>query len=66
VQSYPLELLFGGFQGARVVHFLVMLGIVLFLLVHVALTLLVPRTLLAMVIGRATELRHTVTSENAP
>jgi thiosulfate reductase cytochrome b subunit len=65
VQSYPLELLFGGFQGARLVHFLVMAGIVLFLLVHVALTLLVPRTLLAMVVGRATELRHTVTSEDA-
>jgi thiosulfate reductase cytochrome b subunit len=65
VQSYPLELLFGGFQGARVVHFLVMAGIVFFLLVHVALTLLVPRTLLAMVVGRATELRHTVTSEDA-
>ena len=36
VQTYPLELLFGGFQGARVVHFLVMAGIVFFLLVHVA------------------------------
>ena len=65
VQTYPLELLFGGFQGARVVHFLVMAGIVFFLLVHVALTLLVPRTLLAMVVGRATELRHSVTSEDA-
>jgi thiosulfate reductase cytochrome b subunit len=65
VQTYPLELLFGGFQGARTVHFLVMAGIVLFLLVHVALTLLVPRTLLAMVVGRATELRRSVTSEGA-
>ena len=58
VQTYPLELLFGGFQGARVVHFIVMAGIVFFLIVHVALTLLVPRTLLAMVVGRATEPRH--------
>jgi thiosulfate reductase cytochrome b subunit len=65
VQSYPLELLFGGFQGARIVHFLVMAGIVFFLLVHVALTLLVPRTLLAMVLGRASELRHSVASEDA-
>jgi thiosulfate reductase cytochrome b subunit len=65
VQTYPLEVLFGGFQGARIVHFIVMAGIVLFLLVHVALTLLVPRTLLAMVVGRATELRHSVTSEDA-
>ena len=66
VQTYPLELLFGGFQGARVMHVLVMAGIVLFLVVHVTLTLLVPRTLLAMVVGRPTELRHTVTSEHAP
>jgi thiosulfate reductase cytochrome b subunit len=63
VQTYPLELLFGGFQGARLVHFIVMAGIVLFLLVHVALTLLVPRTLLAMVFGRATESRHGTVSE---
>jgi thiosulfate reductase cytochrome b subunit len=65
VQTWPLELLFGGFQGARTVHFLVMAGIVFFLLIHVGLTLLVPRTLLAMVVGRATELRQTVTSEDA-
>jgi len=63
VQTYPLERLFGGFQGARLVHFLVMAGIVFFLVVHVTLTLLVPPTLLAMVVDRATELRHTVTSE---
>ena len=37
VQTYPLKVLFGGFQGARIVHFIVMAGIVLFLLVHVAL-----------------------------
>jgi thiosulfate reductase cytochrome b subunit len=37
---------------------------VFFLVVHVALTLLVPRTLLAMLAGRAAELRHTVTSED--
>ncbi len=63
VQTWPLEVLFGGFQGARVVHFLVMAGIVFFLVIHVGLTLLVPRTLLAMVVGRATELRHADTSE---
>jgi thiosulfate reductase cytochrome b subunit len=63
VQTYPLELLFGGFQGARFVHFIVMVGIVLFLIVHVALTLLVPRTLQAMVLGRATEPRHPSLSE---
>jgi thiosulfate reductase cytochrome b subunit len=65
VQSYPLEILFGGFQGARLVHFIGMAGIVLFLFVHVALTLLVPRTLLAMVVGRATAPRHTAVAEDA-
>jgi thiosulfate reductase cytochrome b subunit len=65
VQSYPLELLFGSFQGARIVHFLVMTGIVFFLAVHVGLTLLVPRTLLAMVAGRATEPRCAVSLEDA-
>jgi thiosulfate reductase cytochrome b subunit len=65
VQTWPLELLFGGFEGARIVHFLVMTGIVLFLIVHIALTLLVPRTLLAMVVGRATEPRHDPVLEDA-
>jgi thiosulfate reductase cytochrome b subunit len=65
VQSYPLELLFGGFQGARLVHFVGMAGIVFFLVVHVSLTLLVPRTLLAMVVGRATAPRHVVIPEDA-
>jgi thiosulfate reductase cytochrome b subunit len=63
VQTYPLELLFGGFQGARLVHFIVMAGIVLFLLVHITLTLLVPRTLQAMVLGRAAEPRQSTVSE---
>lgn len=66
VQTYPLVALFGGFQGARLVHFLVMASIVGFLLVHVALTLIVPRTLIAMVAGKAVEARHVVTSEDAP
>jgi thiosulfate reductase cytochrome b subunit len=59
VQSYPLELLFGGFQGARVVHFLGMAGIVGFLLVHVALVAVVPSTLVAMVLGKASAPAHT-------
>jgi thiosulfate reductase cytochrome b subunit len=52
VQTYPLEVLFGGFQGARLVHFLAMCGIVAFLLVHLALVALVPSTLIAMIVGR--------------
>jgi len=64
VQTYPLEVLFGGFQGARVVHFIVMIGIVAFLLVHVTLTILVPRTLLAMVLGHAREQSPATGPEN--
>jgi thiosulfate reductase cytochrome b subunit len=55
VQTYPLEVLFGGFQGARIVHFLGMSAIVTFLVVHIALVILVPRTFVAMITGRATE-----------
>jgi thiosulfate reductase cytochrome b subunit len=55
VQTYPLELLFFGFQGARLVHFIGMALIVAFLVVHVTLVILVPRTFIAMVVGRAEE-----------
>ena len=51
VQLQGLTALFGGFQGARLAHFLGMSAIVGFLVVHVALSLLVPRTLLAMLSG---------------
>ena len=51
VQFSGLVSLLGGFQSARVVHFLGMSVIVGFLLVHVALSLLVPRTLWAMLAG---------------
>ncbi len=43
VQLSWLTALFGGFQGARIVHFLGMAIIVGFLVVHVALALLVPQ-----------------------
>jgi thiosulfate reductase cytochrome b subunit len=51
VQFSGLVSLFGGFQGARLVHFLGMTAIVLFVLVHVTLALLVPKTILAMLTG---------------
>lgn len=51
VQFQELTALFGGFQNARIAHFLGMAAIVGFLVVHVALALLVPRTLVAMVTG---------------
>jgi len=53
VQLWWLTALFGGFQGARVVHFLTMSGIALFIAVHVALALVVPKTIKAMVTGYA-------------
>src|ERR1700724_3645829 len=48
VQFQGLITLFQGFQGARLVHFLCMSAIALFLVVHVALAVFVPRTLLSM------------------
>jgi len=52
VQFPLLRALLGGYEAARRVHFVAMAGGTLFLLVHVAMTLLFPRTLLAMVRGR--------------
>ena len=51
VQFSGLVALLGGFQTARVLHFMGMAVIVGFLIVHVALALLVPKTLWAMVSG---------------
>jgi thiosulfate reductase cytochrome b subunit len=51
VQFSELLALFGSFQTARLVHFLCMSAIVAFVAVHVALALLVPHTLVAMVTG---------------
>jgi thiosulfate reductase cytochrome b subunit len=52
VQLYWLSELFGGYEIARYVHFICMSLIVAFLIVHVALALLVPKSLRAMIIGR--------------
>ncbi len=52
VQLQWLTALFGGYDTARYVHFFCMTAIVAFLVVHVALALLVPRSLRAMIIGR--------------
>lgn len=51
IQFDRLVDLLGGFQSARLIHFAGMAVIVGFLVVHVALSLLVPRTLLAMLTG---------------
>jgi thiosulfate reductase cytochrome b subunit len=51
IQFSGLVSLLGGFQPARILHFTGMAVIVGFLIVHVALALLVPKTLWAMVAG---------------
>ncbi|HTO64264.1 MAG TPA: cytochrome b/b6 domain-containing protein [Bradyrhizobium sp.] len=52
VQLQYLTALFGGYDVARYVHFTCMSLICLFLIVHVALAVLVPKSLRAMIIGR--------------
>lgn len=52
VQFQYLTALFGGYDTARYVHFVMMAAIVGFLVIHVALSLLVPKSLRAMIIGR--------------
>ena len=52
VQFQVLTSFFGGFDTARYVHFGAMAAIVAFLVVHVALAVLVPKSLRAMVVGR--------------
>jgi thiosulfate reductase cytochrome b subunit len=53
VQMQELAALFGGYEGARVVHFLAMALLVFIVLVHVLMVILVPRTLPTMFTGRA-------------
>ncbi|MFZ3034170.1 MAG: cytochrome b/b6 domain-containing protein [Parvibaculum sp.] len=53
VQFHLLASLFGGYEGARIVHFLCMSGIVGFVIVHLTLVALVPSVLLPMITGRA-------------
>jgi thiosulfate reductase cytochrome b subunit len=51
VQLQWLTALFGGYDAARYVHFFCMAAIVGFLVVHVLLALIVPKSLKAMVTG---------------
>jgi thiosulfate reductase cytochrome b subunit len=52
VQFKYLTALFGGYDTARYVHFFAMTAIVAFLTIHVALALIVPKSLRAMILGR--------------
>jgi thiosulfate reductase cytochrome b subunit len=52
VQFPLLRELLGGYESARRVHFAAMAALVAFIVVHLAMVALVPRTLLAMIRGR--------------
>ena len=52
VQFPLLRELLGGYEAARRVHFFAMTAMVAFVMVHLAMVALVPRTLLAMIRGR--------------
>ncbi len=52
VQLSWLTFVMGGFESARIVHFIAMAGISGFIVLHVAMAVLVPKTLRAMVVGR--------------
>ena len=53
VQMQELAAVFGGYEGARIVHFVCMALVVLIVVVHVAMVALVPKTLPTMITGRA-------------
>ena len=53
VQFHALGQLMGDYEGARLLHFFAMAGVVLFVIVHVAMVAFVPRTLVSMFTGRA-------------
>jgi thiosulfate reductase cytochrome b subunit len=53
VQLQELTWIMGGYEGARYVHFFAMCLLVAFVVAHVIMVLLVPRTLPPMITGRA-------------
>ncbi len=52
VQLHALGMLMGDYEGARYLHFFAMAALLLFVVVHVLMVLLVPRTLPSMITGR--------------
>ncbi len=52
VQFQEIVAVFGGYDAARFVHFFAMAAIVGFLLIHITLAILVPKSLRAMILGR--------------
>jgi thiosulfate reductase cytochrome b subunit len=66
VQFQWLAAYFGSFQGARWVHFLCMVGIVLFLVIHVVLAALVPSTIVSMTVGDRVNDQHRTGQGDTP
>jgi len=58
VQFQGLGAILGGFEGARIVHFAAMSLVVLFIVIHVTMVALVPRTFLPMLTGHARSDAH--------
>ncbi len=52
IQLQELTALFGGYEAARYVHFFAMAAIAAFVVLHVVMALIVPRSLRAMITGR--------------
>jgi thiosulfate reductase cytochrome b subunit len=52
VQVQELTAVFGGYDAARYVHFFAMAAIAAFLVIHITLAILVPKSLRAMILGR--------------
>jgi thiosulfate reductase cytochrome b subunit len=52
VQFQELTAVFGGYDTARFVHFFAMSAIVAFLVIHILVALLVPKSIRAMIAGR--------------
>ncbi len=64
VQFQGLASLFGGYDGARIVHFVCMSLICAFIVVHLALVLIVPSTFLPMITGWAKKSHIVSTGEH--
>jgi thiosulfate reductase cytochrome b subunit len=60
VQLQELASLMGGYEGARVVHFLGMSAICAFIVLHLSLVLVVPSTLIPMIMGWGRKTQHDV------
>ncbi len=53
VQLQELAWLMGGYEGARIVHFVAMALTVIIVLIHIVMVILVPRTFPTIITGRA-------------